>query len=87
MGLHIWVILGLVGIFAIEIANRVKGEAVVIDGKRVGKYILMLAGGVFTLLYAVYYLFTVSPITFDDDVTHTDTDDEKSGSDEGSSEG
>lgn len=78
MGLHIWVILGLVGIIAIEVANRVKGEVVVIDGKRVITYLALLAGGVFTLLYAIYYLFTVSPITFEaDEEVEPDEDESK----------
>lgn len=62
--MYAWVLCGLAGILGCESAKALRGEVIVINGKRVVMYILMLAGGVFTLFYAVYRLFTVSPIIF-----------------------
>lgn len=57
-----WLILGLLGIFINEIANHISGKPVNIDGKKLIQYVLMLAGGPATAIYAIYKFFNTSPV-------------------------
>ena len=57
-----WFILGLVGIVINESANYISGKPVNIDGKKLMQYILMLAAGPATTIYAIYKFFNASPV-------------------------
>jgi hypothetical protein len=58
-----WLILGLLGILINELANHISGKPIKIDGKKLIQYIVMLALGPATAVYAIYKFFNASPIS------------------------
>lgn len=57
-----WLILGFLGILINELANHISGKPVNIDGKKLIQYVLMLACGPATAVYAIYKFFNASPV-------------------------
>lgn len=79
--MRIWLFLGFLSIIIYEATNISNGSPIKIDGKRLVFYLLLMFGGVGTLLWTIYRLFNADPILINEptkegpnEATETDTD-------------